>query len=158
MRIILSASCLVLLWAGTASAQVHVVVQVPSIRWVAPPPMVVVAPGVRVVEDYDEEVFFQGGWYWYRDGGNWYRSHDHHGNWVGVPGPRVPPRLMQLPPGHYRHFKGANRPAKMDNRGQNMKRRGGEPVHGPGGGPVRGGGPKNGNHQGNGHGNGHGRR
>jgi hypothetical protein len=33
------------------------------------PPLVEVEPGVRVVQDFDEEVFFTGGYYWVqRDG------------------------------------------------------------------------------------------
>ena len=84
MRTLYASGFLVLLFAGAANAQVHVEVRLPSFRWEAQPSMVVVAPGVQVVEDYDEEVFYDDGWYWYRDGGSWYRSHDHHGNWVVV--------------------------------------------------------------------------
>ena len=72
----LSFICVSLLGAAPAFAQVHVEVMAP------PPPRVVVSarppprgggaplsrcgvqPGVQVVQDSDEEVFFSGGWYW----------------------------------------------------------------------------------------------
>ena len=38
------------------------------------PPLVVVQPGVQVVEDWDEEVFFVRGFYWVRRGDLWYRA------------------------------------------------------------------------------------
>jgi len=51
---------------------------------VAEPDLVEVSPGVWVVEDYDEPVFYSEGSYWlYRDG-IWFRSHVHTGSWVRV--------------------------------------------------------------------------
>lgn len=70
----------------------------------APPPLVVVSPGVQVVPDYQEEVFFVDGWYWARRDAVWYRTRDYRGGWVVV-GPRyVPAALVRIPPGHYRHW------------------------------------------------------
>jgi hypothetical protein len=70
-----------------------------------PPPLVVVAPGVQVVPDYDEEVFFANGWYWTRRDTVWYRTRDHRGGWVMVQPTRVPPALVRLPPGEYKHWR-----------------------------------------------------
>lgn len=88
-----------------ASAQVQINVQLPTITFQAPPPLVVVEPGVQVVEDNDEEVFFVSNSYWVRRGPHWYRASDHRGGWVVVDGPRVPPTLVRVPSGKYRHFK-----------------------------------------------------
>lgn len=68
------------------------------------PPLVVVQPGVQVVENYDEEVFFSGGFYWVRRGDLWYRAPGPRATFVYVPVRRVPPVLVSLPPGHYRHY------------------------------------------------------
>jgi hypothetical protein len=71
----------------------------------APPPLVVVNPGVQVVPDYDEEVFFVNGWYWLRRDDAWYRTRDHRGGWVVVPQRTVPVALARLPPGKYKHWR-----------------------------------------------------
>lgn len=69
------------------------------------PPMVVISPGVRVVQDVDEEVFYTNGYYWVRRDGDWYRARDCRGDhWRYVQGPRVPPGLTRLPPGQYRRW------------------------------------------------------
>lgn len=104
MRTVLTALCLT---SSLSLAQVQVVVDVPAptIRFVAPPPLVVVQPGVQVVEDFDDEVYFVDGVYWVRRGPRWYRSRDHRGGWAVVDGPGVPPTLVRLPPGRYRHYK-----------------------------------------------------
>ncbi len=70
------------------------------------PQLVVVQPGIQVVPDVDEEVFYTNGWYWVRQDGGWYRSHSHRGGWMAVPAGRVPGRLVSLPPGQYRRWHG----------------------------------------------------
>jgi hypothetical protein len=46
------------------------------------PSMVAIEPGVYVVADYDEPVFYTDGYYWlYRDG-LWLRSYSYSGGWV----------------------------------------------------------------------------
>ncbi|MBL8940196.1 MAG: hypothetical protein JNM69_36955 [Archangium sp.] len=55
---------LVLVCASASVAQVKIDVVLPTIVFEAPPALVVVQPGVQVVEDFDEEVFFVDGWYW----------------------------------------------------------------------------------------------
>ena len=93
--------------AAPAFAQVRVDVQIPlpTIRFEVPPPLVVVSPGVRVVEDYDDEVFFVDGWYWCRRDAHWFRTRDYHGGWVVVERRYVPATLVKVPPGHYKHYK-----------------------------------------------------
>jgi len=92
--------------AAPASGQVQVQVHVatPTIRFAEPPPLVEVSPGVQVVQDYDEEVFFVDGWYWCRSGDVWYRTRDHRGGWVVVERRHVPGTIVRIKPGHYRHF------------------------------------------------------
>lgn len=99
--------CLLALLSAPAFAQVQIDVQValPTITFQAPPPLVVVQPGVQVVEDYDDEVFFVDNWYWVRRGDRWYRAKDHRGGWVVVENRAVPVTIVKLPPGHYRHWK-----------------------------------------------------
>lgn len=109
MKTALLASCLTVVAPLPALAQVHVSVSVPappSITFVAPPPMVVVQPGIQVVEDNDDEVFFVDNYYWVRRDGHWFRTRDHKGGWVHVDGPGVPPGLARTTPGHYRRYKG----------------------------------------------------
>lgn len=88
-----------------AFAQVEISIQLPTITFNAPPPLVVVEPGVQVVEDQDEEVFFVSEYYWVRRGPRWYRTKDHRGGWVVVDGPGVPPSLVRVPAGKYRRYK-----------------------------------------------------
>jgi hypothetical protein len=90
-----------LLAPSLAAAQASVDIR---IGFAAPPPLVVVSPGVQVVPDYPEEVFFVNGWYWARRDTVWYRTRDYRGGWVMI-GPRyVPPALVRIPPGQYRHW------------------------------------------------------
>lgn len=89
-------------------------VAAPSVRFAAPPPMVEVSPGVRVVRDCDEEVFFHGGFYWHAGpGGAWYRTRSYRGGWVMAPRHAVPMAIMRMPRGHYRHFHGGPMRAEM---------------------------------------------
>jgi hypothetical protein len=91
-------------------ARVVVAPPPPAVRFVEPPPLVMVEPGVQVVEDCDDEVFFSNGYYWYAsDDGTWFRSRSHRGGWV-VASPRVVPmRLARMERGHYRHYRGEGR-------------------------------------------------
>ena len=69
------------------------------------PPLVVVQPGIQVVENWDEEVFFTAGFYWVRRDGYWYRAPSPRANWVFVEPRHVPPGLVRMPPGHYKHYR-----------------------------------------------------
>lgn len=88
-----------------AFAQVEISIQLPSITFSAPPPLVVVQPGVQVVEDNDEEIYFVENYYYVRRGPRWYRTRDHRGGWAVVDGPGIPPTLVSMPAGKYRRYK-----------------------------------------------------
>src|SRR5262245_44155441 len=97
--------------------QVQVRVTVPTVRFEAAPPMVQVQPGVMVVQDYDEEVFFVGGRYWMRGGdGRWYRATDYRGGWVVVEPRVVPVTIVRMPPGRYKHHHGKQEKFRVANR------------------------------------------
>ena len=93
-----------LLLAPSAEAQVTVTFSLPTVRFEAPPPLVVVSPGIQVVEDYDEEVYYVNNYYWVRRDDHWFRTRDYRGNWVVV-NRGVPTRLVRVEPGRYRHYK-----------------------------------------------------
>jgi hypothetical protein len=69
------------------------------------PPLVVVQPGIQVVENWDEEVFFTGGFYWVHRDAYWYRAPSPGATWVYVEPRHVPPGLVKIPPGHYKHYR-----------------------------------------------------
>ncbi len=97
---------LALFISGSAFAQVHVEVDLPTIVFPEPPRLVVVQPGVQVVEDNDDEVFFVDNYYWHRRGGRWYRNASHNGQWVVVEERLVPRPIFGFAPGHYRRWHG----------------------------------------------------
>ena len=102
MKALLFAAALVV--CVPALAQVRVDIPLPTISFPAPPPMVVVAPGVQVVEDNDEEVFFSDGYYWHRRGPTWFRTRTHNGGWVVVEPALVPRGVVAVPEGKYRRW------------------------------------------------------
>jgi hypothetical protein len=65
------------------------------------PPLVTVEPGVQVVEDHGEEIFFVDGYYWVRRGDYWYRASDPHARWIYVERRVVPAAIVRIPPGRY---------------------------------------------------------
>lgn len=69
------------------------------------PRLVVIQPGVKVVQDFDDEVFLHEDVYWARRGDRWYRTSDRHGKFVVVETRLVPEPLRRLPPGRYRHYR-----------------------------------------------------
>ncbi len=99
--VLLSALALLSPALALAQAQVRIHVDLPPVL----PPLVVVQPGVQVVQDFDEEVFFVDGYYWIRRDGRWYRARDHRAAWVYVEPRHVPPGLVRIPPGRYRHWR-----------------------------------------------------
>ena len=67
------------------------------------PDLVYAAPGVQVIADYDEPVFYADNFYWRQDGGTWYRSHDYRGGWVTYSNP--PSVVVHIDqPSHYAHY------------------------------------------------------
>ncbi|HEY5452064.1 MAG TPA: hypothetical protein VIQ54_25090 [Polyangia bacterium] len=97
--------------------QVQVRVTVPTVRFEVAPPMVEVQPGVLVVRDYGEEVFFVDGRYWMRGrDGRWYGANDYRGGWVVVEPRGVPGSIGGIPPGRYKHHKGKPEKFRVANR------------------------------------------
>jgi len=72
----------------------------------AAPPLVVIHPGVSVVRDWDDEVFYSNGYYWARQDRTWYRTNDNRGRWARVESHSVPAAIYQSPPGRYRRYRG----------------------------------------------------
>jgi len=102
-RLLVCLGLAVSLLPSAARAQVGVNI---DIALPVAPPLVVVQPGVQVVENSDEEVFVTNGWYWCRRGDHWYRARSPRSHFVYVEPAYVPSRLMYMPPpGHYRHWR-----------------------------------------------------
>jgi len=78
------------------------------------PELVVVQPGVSVLSDYDQEVFYVDGYYWTRHERSWYRTRDHRGSWTWVEHRYVPSSIAQSPPGRYRHYRGDHQRSDAD--------------------------------------------
>ena len=94
-----------------AAAQAQVGVRV-EVGLPVAPPLVVVQPGVQVVEDWHEEVFFTRGFYWVRRDDHWYRARTPRAAFVYVEPRRVPVALVRMPPGHYKHWRKAEAKAE----------------------------------------------
>jgi hypothetical protein len=106
-----------------ADGQVHygvnaaVVAPAPAVVVETPPPapepapvvdvdLVEVSPGIQVIYDYDEPVFYSDGFYWRFYGGTWYSSRVHTGGWARVEAP--PQRFRTIQPTAYVHYRPAN--------------------------------------------------
>ncbi len=116
------------------------------------PPLVVVQPGVQVVEDFDDEVFFVEGAYWARRGDRWYWSRTPGAAFVVVEPRRVPAAIVRIPPGQYKKWrkKHPEAAARLEGRGHDDH---------PGHGHDRGRGDDHGKHDHGKHeGKGHGKR
>ncbi len=89
--------------AAQSDAAVNVQVNLPAIRFAAPPEVVVI-PGtyVYMVPDIETDVLFFQGYWWRPYEGRWYRSGDYKGRWSYVAPSRVPGGLRSLPQ-DYRH-------------------------------------------------------
>src|SRR5688572_3088450 len=105
-RFVLAVAFLV---AVPAFAQVRIDVQLPSFLFPKPPSLILIEPGVQVVEDYDHEVFFVDNFYWHQRGPHWYRTRTHNGGWVRVEPRYVPQRLVYYEPGRFRKWRGSDR-------------------------------------------------
>ena len=70
----------------------------------ATPDLVTVSPGVQVIADYDEPIFFADGFYWWYVDGVWYRSTMYTTGWVYVATP--PLVIVRIhEPHRYRHYR-----------------------------------------------------
>lgn len=67
------------------------------------PDLVYVAPGVRVIADYHQPIFYADNFYWRYDGGSWYRSSVYTGGWVYASPPPVILRIER--PHAYVHYR-----------------------------------------------------
>jgi hypothetical protein len=93
--------------APRAQVGVHIDVALP-----VAPPLVVVQPGIQVVENWDEEVFFTRGYYWVQRDGAWYRARGPRSRFVFVEHRHVPVALVKMPPGRYKHWRKAQAKAE----------------------------------------------
>lgn len=87
-----------------ASASIQLNLGLPVVM----PQLVVVQPGIRVVPDIEEEVFFTNGYYWCRHDDGWYRTRDVRRGWYYMEPHRVPPGLTRMPPGRYKKYRPAS--------------------------------------------------
>jgi hypothetical protein len=119
-------------------------VNLPAVRFAAPPSVVVI-PGtyVYMVPDSDADVLFFQGYWWRPYEGRWYRSGSYNGRWSYIDSRRVPGGLRGLPqdyrqrisPGHDRiahrdvqkNWKKWEKEKHWDNRGE--QGRGGHGEH-----------------------------
>jgi hypothetical protein len=69
------------------------------------PDLVYVEPGVSVIADYDEPIFYADGFYWWYFGTTWYRSTYYTGGWIVASPPAV---ILRIEPHKYRHYRPAN--------------------------------------------------
>lgn len=69
------------------------------------PDLVEVSPGVQVIYDYDEPIFFSDGFYWRQTGGVWYSSRSYRGGWGVYSG--VPVRFRGMDTHRYVHYRPA---------------------------------------------------
>jgi hypothetical protein len=71
----------------------------------AQPELVEAEPGLQVIADYPEPIFFVDGFYYHQSGGRWYRARDYHRGWETARG-GVPSRLSRVEhPERYRHYR-----------------------------------------------------
>ena len=103
MTVILSSALTGCLATGTGTADV----QYSGGVAVSTPDLVEVSPGVQVVADYDDSVFYSDGYYWRWDGGGWYRSNNYAGGFVYWESP--PQAVITInDPYRYRHYRPSN--------------------------------------------------
>lgn len=100
-----------------AQVQVTVGVPLPTFEFEIGAPLVYAAPGVWVLPQSDEEVFYTGGWYWAHHGDRWFRSHGRHRGWVVMDNGYVPMPLMRMERGHYRRWQAPPQARMMAPRG-----------------------------------------
>lgn len=68
------------------------------------PDLVAVSPGVSVVADYPEPVFYSNNYYWrYDNYGRWYRSPYYDRGWIDARPPRAVLSIQR--PYSYRHYR-----------------------------------------------------
>jgi hypothetical protein len=92
--------------------------------YAASPDLVTVSPGVQVVADYDEPVFYTDGFYWRYYNNGWYRSNNYAAGWSYYD--RPPAAVLRIDrPYAYAHY----RPAGYVARGNRRAYRPAEPIN-----------------------------
>lgn len=71
--------------------------------YVSTPDLVTISPGVQVVADYDEPVFYTDGFYWRFDSGHWYRSSNYATGWYYYERPPVAVMRIDRPYAYARY-------------------------------------------------------
>jgi len=67
------------------------------------PDLVYVSPGVQVIADWNEPIFYADGYYWRSSGGLWYRSSYYTGGWAYA---HPPGAILSIHSPHvYRHYR-----------------------------------------------------
>ncbi|HET6146417.1 MAG TPA: hypothetical protein VFH68_02715 [Polyangia bacterium] len=67
------------------------------------PELAYVAPGVQVIADYNEPIFYTDGYYWRSSGNTWYRSRYYNRGWAYAP---PPPAIVRIDrPYAYAHYR-----------------------------------------------------
>jgi len=103
MRIlVIPLAALLAMSAAPARAQVGIRIE---LGLPVTPRLVVVEPGIQVVEGFHEEVFFHNGWYWCRRPNGWYRARSPRARFEWIEGRHVPGGLTRMPAGHYRNWR-----------------------------------------------------
>lgn len=69
------------------------------------PELVYVSPGVQVIADYREPIFYSDRYYWRYSGNVWYRSSNHTSGWVRYQAPVAVLRIER--PSAYVYYRGA---------------------------------------------------
>ena len=93
------------------SADIEVTVTAPTIVFKTEPQTVVIEKDVRVIPEFDHEVFIVSGVYWTFWEGHWYRLPKWNGRWLRVAPAVVPARLVAFPRGKYLRYRHAQRKA-----------------------------------------------
>jgi hypothetical protein len=110
MRSIISAVVLTALLGAGCAARVGYSATVSSDGY--GPDLVYVAPGVQVIADFDEPIFYADGLYWRFYAGTWYRSSQYTGGWAYATPPPVVLRIER--PHTYVHYRPAGWVSRRD--------------------------------------------
>jgi hypothetical protein len=101
-----------------------------SSGYYAQPDLAYVAPGVSVIADYNEPIFYSDGFYWRNYNNSWYRSGYYTGGWVSAAAPygivniRTPGAYVRYRPNGYVRGGGYYGPRGYVNRGGGFRNNG----------------------------------
>ena len=96
------------LFAATLATGCIVHGRVGATAYVEEPELVYVSPGVYVVADQADPIFYSDGFYWLNRGGVWYRSRSYGSGWVYVSAPAYRVRAIGSPRA-YVHYRATGR-------------------------------------------------